>query len=87
MTEFKLKSLHDKAVEINEVLIKEHKYEKLVPHLDNAKVSLNPGYIPIEDCGKYAVAANVNKRWAIYRTTINQSTKFELFDWSLYIHV
>ena len=71
MTEFKLKSLHDKAVEINEVLIKEHKYEKLVPHLEKTKVSLISGYIPIEDygkvCGKYAVAANVNKRWAIYR--------------------
>ena len=69
MTEFKLKSLHDKAVEINKVLIQEHKYENLVPHLDYTKVSFVSGYMSIEEyrkvCRKYTVATNEDKRWPV----------------------
>lgn len=69
MTDYNLKTYNDKASELNEILVKEHKYEKLIAHLDFNRVQYVSGYMPIEDfvkvCKKYTEGKNVESKWMI----------------------
>ena len=76
LPDYRLKSLYDRAVTLNEKLVKEHNYDKLTPCLDYFRVMFAAGYMPIEEfgkiCRKYTVGSNANKRrllefrWAVW---------------------
>ena len=67
--DFKVYDFCQRALTVNERLIKEHNYHKMTPHLDLYRLTCAQGYLPIEEFGKifrkYTVGSNVDKSWAI----------------------
>ena len=62
-SDFNLKRHYDQACELNEVLVKEHNYEKLVPILDLFRVQFVSGYMPIEEFGRVCRRYTVSKKF------------------------
>ena len=79
-SDFTLKRQYEKACEVNDVLVKEHKYEKLMPILDLFRISFVSGYMPIEEfgriCRKYTVGKKIDTKLVI---------KFRFVQWERFL--